>query len=324
MFETIFSNPYTLYGMIFVAALLLMDMTLRSVFARRRKDKQIKNRLQALKLRKGETTAYAELLKRRGLGGRDGTQSLGGYFNRIIGQSGLEISLFRRVLYLIGFTLLGFLIAPMLVGGNIVIRAGFAVVFGIGLGVGLVYYFRAKRIKTFTTQLAPAIDIIVRSLNAGHPLVAAIALVSREMPDPIGSEFGILNDQLTFGSSLEQGMLNMVDRVGADELNLLAVTVTVQRGTGGNLSEILENLAQMIRDRLMIKAKIRAISAEGRITSWIMLCFPFFLFFMLRTMVPTYFDIVWESGWGTVVVSGCLFLIFMGMIIIRRLVNFDF
>ncbi|MEC7668488.1 MAG: type II secretion system F family protein, partial [Pseudomonadota bacterium] len=170
----------------------------------------------------------------------------------------------------------------------------------------------------------PALDIIVRSLSAGHPLGTSIALVSREMPDPIGSEFGILSDQLTFGSELEQAMLNMYDRVGAPELNMVTVSVSVQRGTGGNLAEILENLAQMIRDRLMIKAKIKAISAEGRITAWIMLLFPFGLFYMLKAMVPTYFDLVWESGYGGLVVGVCLTLLFFGMIVIRKLVNFDY
>ncbi|MBO6868434.1 MAG: type II secretion system F family protein, partial [Thalassococcus sp.] len=129
---------------------------------------------------------------------------------------------------------------------------------------------------------------------------------------------------LTFGSELEQAMLNMYDRVGATELNMVTVSVSVQRGTGGNLAEILENLAQMIRDRLMIKAKIKAISAEGRITAWIMLLFPFGLFYMLKFMVPTYFDLVWESGYGGLVVGICLTLLFFGMIVIRKLVNFDF
>ncbi|MEN8872525.1 MAG: type II secretion system F family protein, partial [Pacificibacter sp.] len=170
----------------------------------------------------------------------------------------------------------------------------------------------------------PAIDIVVRSLQAGHPLTSAIKLCAREMPDPIGSEFGILSDQLTFGSELDAGMLNMIDRVGVGELNLLAVTVSVQKGTGGNLSEILENLAQMIRDRLMIRAKIKAISAEGRITAWIMMLFPVFLFYMILFLVPTYYDQLWETGYGAYVVWGCLIMIFFGMMIIRKLINFDF
>ena len=183
---------------------------------------------------------------------------------------------------------------------------------------------RARRIAKFVAQLPDALDIIVRSMNSGHPLTTAIALVGREMPDPIGSEFGILSDQLTFGSELDDAMLRMVDRVGADELNLLAVTVSVQRSTGGNLSEILENLSGMIRDRAMLRNKIRAISAEGRITAIIMAAFPFLLYLMISSLVPTYFDPVWESGYGTTVVLSILVLMSFGLLILYKLVKFDF
>lgn len=139
----------------------------------------------------------------------------------------------------------------------------------------------------------------------------------------VGSS-GILNDQLTFGAELDQAMRNMHDRVGAPEINLLTITVSVQRGTGGNLAEVLENLSQMIRDRHLIKAKIRAISSEGRITAWVMVLFPVGLFYMILFLVPNYYDEVWETGYGAYVVVGCLAMIFMGVLIIRRIVNFDF
>jgi tight adherence protein B len=200
------------------------------------------------------------------------------------------------------------------------------ITFGLALA-GIVLFVlrkRAKRISKFVQQLPVAIEIIVRSLNAGHPLTSAISLVGREMADPIGSEFGILSDQLTFGSELDMAMLNMVDRVGADELNLVAVTVSVQRGTGGNLAEILENLAKMIRDRGLLRAKIRAISAEGRITAMIMSVFPLGLYLMISTLVPTYFDPVWESGYGTTVVLTIIGVMSVGIFIMFRMVRFDF
>jgi len=253
-----------------------------------------------------------------------GDRSLRGRFNRFVAQTGLELSVARRIFYLSLFFLLGLVLAELLFNLSMVLLVLSAAAFSIALSLLLLSYIRSRRIRLFTSQISPAIDIIVRSLNAGHPLVAAISLVAREMPDPIGSEFGILNDQMTFGAELEQAMFNMYQRVGAPELNLLTVTVSVQKGTGGNLSEILENLAQMIRDRQIIKAKIKAISAEGRATAWVMMLFPFLLFAMIRVLVPTYFDLVWESGWGHYAVIGCLAMIFFGMLVIRRIVNFDF
>lgn len=319
-----FSNPIVFYGLIFAATLLLIDGIIRLVASSRRKKSDVVNRLEAIKKKTGVEEAYGELLRRRGMGGRDGEQTIGNQISTFIGQTGLELSLTTRVAFFFGTLCLAYLLSVLFFRFGTVMTYVFTISFPFVMAFLALNYVRNRRIKTFTRQLPEAIDIVVRSLNAGHPLTAAIGLVAREMPDPLGSEFGILNDQMTFGSELEQAMLNMYDRVGAPELNLLTVSVSVQRGTGGNLAEILSNLGQMIRDRLTIKAKIKAISAEGRITAWIMLLFPFALFYMILFLVPTYYDKVWESGYGAYIVTGCLIAIFMGMLVIRRLVNFDF
>jgi tight adherence protein B len=183
---------------------------------------------------------------------------------------------------------------------------------------------RSQRIKKFVSQLPDSLDVTVRSLSAGHPLSTSISLVSREMPDPVGSEFGIMSDEMTYGVDIDTAMRNMSMRVGADELNLLAISLTVQRGAGGNLSEILTNLAEMLRKRAMLKAKIKAISAEGRMTSWFMFIFPFFLFGLLKTISPNYFDPVWASGYADIVIIIGISLMTFGMLVVRKIVNFDF
>ncbi|WP_428643430.1 type II secretion system F family protein [Roseibium sp.] len=188
----------------------------------------------------------------------------------------------------------------------------------------IVLYFRSQRINRFLKQLPDALDVITRSLGAGHPLPTSISLVAREMPDPIGSEFGILSDELTYGTDITVSMRNMVERVGADDLKLVAVSITVQRGTGGNLAEILSNLSDVLRQRQMMKAKIKSLSAEGRMTSWIMLGFPFFLYFMISALAPTYFDPVWESGYADVIFAIAAVIMTIGMIVLRKIVNFDF
>lgn len=317
--------PIVIYGLVFVAVLIAADTILRAVFGMRRRTLEVRNRLEALKLKGGSAqNAHTALLLRRGAVGRNRRASFSEAAWRFYAQTGLEMPVSRRILALAGTFLIAFLLARFLLGFGLAMNLAIALICTCTVTSVLLYRKRSARIKAFTGQLAPAIDIIVRSLNAGHPLNAAITLVAREMPDPLGSEFGILSDQMTFGSDLDQAMLAMIDRVGAPELNLVAVTTTVQRGTGGNLAEILENLAQMIRDRLLIKAKINAISAEGRITSWIMLLFPFILFAIIRALSPTYFDPVWESGYGPQVVIGCLVVMAIGMMILRKLVNFDF
>ncbi|MDX5403340.1 MAG: type II secretion system F family protein [Rhodobacterales bacterium] len=310
-----------IYGFIFGAVLLLSEAILRRLFGARSATREINTRLERLKAGSDQLTTYKSLLSDRGVG-RSGLLSME-WLSRLYRQSGLMLSMPRRVLYVLVIMLGAWILAAWLTDG-LLLQIVLGLVIGCALILALVMRVRARRIAKFVAQLPDAIDIIVRSMNSGHPLTSAIALVGREMPDPIGSEFGILSDQLTFGSELDDAMLRMVERVGADELNLLAVTVSVQRSTGGNLSEILENLSAMIRDRAMLRNKIRAISAEGRITAIIMAAFPFLLYLMISTLVPTYFDPVWESGYGTIVVVSILTLMSFGLLILYKLVKFDF
>ena len=131
-------------------------------------------------------------------------------------------------------------------------------------------FLRARRHKKFNAQFPDAIDIIVRSLRAGHPVPTAINMVSREMSDPIGSEFGIVTDEITYGADLETAMRNLYFRVGTDDLPLFVTAVAIQGSTGGNLGEILQNLSGVIRQRFKMRRKIRALAAEGRASALIL------------------------------------------------------
>lgn len=312
-----------IYALIFAATLMLTDVVLREIFGARRKSKEINQRLARMVRGADQLSTYNRLMSDRGvLPKRFGWLSWS-WLMRMYRQSGLQMPTPRRIVAVLAIFVIAFAVS-LLLADSLVFQAVLSVLITVVVTVGIILRLRGRRIEKFVAQLPVAIDIIVRSLNAGHPLNAAISLVGREMPDPIGSEFGTLSDQLTFGSELDVAMVNMVDRVGADELNLVAVTVSVQRGTGGNLGEVLENLSAMIRDRAMLRAKIRAVSAEGRMTGVVMAIFPFFLFFMLRLLVPTYFDPVWESGYGTIVVVTVLGVMSFGIFVLYRLVKFDF
>lgn len=313
-----------IYAFVFAAVLLTVDSLLRYVASHSRLRREVNDRLARLSDGDGNQSAtYQQLLKDRSATTGWGERGVIAWLTRVYRQSGLRLSVQRRVLYTIGFMLGGVVLAGFIFSGPTAqLLAG--PFLGLAIMILTVMRIRSRRLRKFVDQLPLAIEIIVRSLNAGHPLPTAIALVGREMADPIGSEFGLLSDQLTFGSELDEAMLNMLDRVGAEELGLLAVTVSVQRGTGGNLAEILENLSNMIRDRGMIRNKIKAISAEGRITSVIMAVFPVALYTLISFLVPAYFDPVWESGYGTQIVIALLVIMSIGMFILNRLVRFDF
>ena len=118
--------------------------------------------------------------------------------------------------------------------------------------------------------------------------------------------------------------MNPNDRVGVEDLNLLAISLSVQAGTGGNLVEILQNLSKTLRDRFMLKAKVKSISAEGRITAIFMSIYPFLLYGMIRALAPTYFDPVWDSGYGTIIVTTLLVVMAIGNVILYKMVHFEY
>ena len=133
----------------------------------------------------------------------------------------------------------------------------FALFIGVAIPVFVIMKYKSYRLKKFAEQLPDALDIMVRSLRAGHPITAAIGLVAREMPDPAGTEFGILVDELTFGLELREALARMGERVDHPDLHFMIVSVTIQHGTGGNLAEVLSNLSSVIRDRFRLYKKVR-------------------------------------------------------------------
>ncbi|MER8708326.1 MULTISPECIES: type II secretion system F family protein [unclassified Mesorhizobium] len=183
---------------------------------------------------------------------------------------------------------------------------------------------RARRIQKFAKQLPDALEMIVRSLRAGHPTSVAISLVAREMPDPLGTEFGIVSDEITFGLSLENAVRKLSQRVGFEGLHLLSVSLSIQAKTGGNLTEILSNLSVVLRERQKLRLKIRALSAEGRMSAWIISLFPLLMLAILTGLAPSYYGDVWGSPLIMPVFLVFGFWALLGDFIMYRMVNFDF
>ncbi|RVA11144.1 type II secretion system protein F, partial [Mesorhizobium sp. M7A.F.Ca.US.002.01.1.1] len=149
-------------------------------------------------------------------------------------------------------------------------------------------------------------------------------LVAREMPDPLGTEFGIVSDEITFGLSIEQAVRKLSQRVGFEGLQLLSVSLSIQAKTGGNLTEILSNLSSVLRERQKLRMKIRALSAEGRVSAWIISLFPLVMFLILQLLAPSYYGGVWHDQliFPVFTVFGVWAL--LGDFIMYRMVNFDF
>jgi len=192
----------------------------------------------------------------------------------------------------------------------------------------LPYFYLKRRAKKktnlFADQLPDAIDLITRSLKAGHPVPVAISMVAREMPDPIGTEFGMVTDEVTFGSDLVTALNSLYDRVSLEDLPLLISAVSIQSTTGGNLREILEGLASVIRDRGKMKRKVRAISAEGRISAMFLSALPFLLYVALTFIVPNYYSGIWHVELTWWLMGGLAAWLVIGNVLIFKMVSFKY
>jgi tight adherence protein B len=183
---------------------------------------------------------------------------------------------------------------------------------------------RSQRISSFGDQLPDAIDIIVRGVRVGLPLTSAIALVAREMPDPVGTEFGMLADEIAFGLDVRSALGNLYRRVGQADLLFLTVSVGVQAQTGGNLAEILSRLSRMMRNRANMRLKIRALSAEGRASAITLSAFPFVIFLLINFISPDYYGAIRSNPIvGPAIYLGLLLLL-VGNLIMYRMVNFKY
>jgi tight adherence protein B len=194
---------------------------------------------------------------------------------------------------------------------------------GLALFMALTY-MRSRRMRILEQQLPLALDIVVRSLRAGHPVVSALQLVTTEMGDPIGSEFGLILDETTYGFELRDALANFGRRTGSQDAHFFAVSVAIQTETGGNLAEILENLSKVIRGRISLGKRVKALSSEGRMSAVVLSLLPVFLIGTLSLGQPQYYAERWDDPIFWPVVGGVLMLYCLGLYIMHRIANFKY
>jgi len=204
--------------------------------------------------------------------------------------------------------------------------ASLAVAVASALALMTVYFsaVRRRRVAHFAEQLPDAIDVIVRGIRVGYPLSVALDLVAREMPDPIGSEFGMTADEISFGQDIRTAMENLYHRVGQEDLQFLIVAVNVQTQTGGNLAEILLRLSRLVRSRAKVALRIQALSAEGRASAKFLSLMPFILVGIISLVSPSFFaEVRHSAAIEPALIYGALSLL-VGNIVMYRMVNFKF
>jgi tight adherence protein B len=196
----------------------------------------------------------------------------------------------------------------------------------LGLGSSLLPFLwlsitRTKRLHRLEAQLPDAVDLIARALRAGHAFTPALQMVSEELPDPIGGEFAAAFEEINFGIPVSDAMLNLATRVPVDDLRFFAVAVILQRETGGNLAEILDNIGMLIRERFKLLGTIRVLSAEGKLSAWILTLLPFATALMINLLNPGFMDILWKDPVGYKLVFAALFAMAVGVFWMWRIVK---
>lgn len=196
-----------------------------------------------------------------------------------------------------------------------------ALIVGIVLPIMVLSLRAQRRRKKIEDQFPVALDVFVRALRAGHPVAGAIELLTHEMDDPIGSEFGLVSDEIAFGAELTESIEAMADRWDLEDIRMFVVSLSVQIETGGNLGEILENLAAVIRSRASLYRKVRSLSSEGRMTGWILTVLPLVTIVGMFTVNPAFYLNVARDPIFVVGFPGLILLYFIGVFWIRHLVN---
>ena len=247
---------------------------------------------------------------------------LAGPVHRLLEESGLKLTVGAFVLTVAVVGLAGGVACWMLTS-----------MFFAAVGAGLlaaaipVLYVKRKRtvrLQTFEEQFPEAIDLISRALRAGHALTTGLGMVADEIPAPVGTEFRRLYDEQNFGMSLPDAMRAMARRVPVLDARFFVTAVLTQREAGGNLSEVLDNLASVMRERFKLKRQIRVISAHGRISAWVLSLLPPVLATVLFLLSPGFMRVLWEDPLGVRIVLIAVTLQIIGTIIISRMVKIEY
>lgn len=252
-------------------------------------------------------------------------RTFGKTVQRRLAQADLKLTLFEFMLVKVFTTITGAAVGLFLGRGGAVQL----VVFGLaGIALGFfgpdlfVKYRISARLKAFNGQLGDTIGLMANSLRSGYSMLQSMDLVARESPDPIGTEFKRVVREVGLGLSPQEALGNLFRRLPSDDLDLLITAINIQYEVGGNLAQILDTIAHTIRERVRIKGEIQVLTAQGRVSGYIISALPPGIGVIVTLINPTYMNAMWEFPWIIMPICGGI-LVFVGFMIIRKIVNID-
>lgn len=199
-----------------------------------------------------------------------------------------------------------------------------AIAAGIGVPRWFLAFMKRRRLTAFLNELANAVDVIVRGVKAGLPLGDCLRIVATEAQEPVRTEFRYIVEQTTLGIPLHEAVLKLYERMPVAEANFFCIVISIQQKAGGNLAESLSNLSKVLRDRKKMKGKITAMSQEAKASAAIIGSLPPAVMFFVYLSTPQYISLMWTTELGRLMLAGCLLWMFVGVMVMRKMINFDF
>lgn len=239
--------------------------------------------------------------------------------DRLLVQSGLNWSVAR----FLGVTLLTMTVT--LVAALLLHFYWLFILLGVAAVATLPFLYvlraRNKRIHTIESQLPDALELMSRALRAGHSFPSSLEMVATEAPNPIAGEFKTTFDEVNYGIPMQDALMNMTTRIASSDLRYFVVAVLIQRETGGNLAELLDNLARLMRERFKLLGQIRVLSAEGRLSAWILTLLPFVLAGAVNIVHPKFLAVLWEDPVGLKLIYAALTMMLLGILWMRKIIK---
>ena len=312
--------------LIFVAVVLFIEgVYLSWTAAKGPESERIARRLRIMSAGSHGSTAEISIIKKRLLSQSPTLQRIlmglprAARLDRILEQSGKTWTVSR----LISITA-GIMSGVLLVTGYFAIpwTLRFALASAAaGLPYLLVLRAKSNRLIRIEQQLPDALDLMGRAVRAGHAFPTALKMVGDEMSDPLGREFSIAFDEVNFGISMQDALMNLATRVPSTDLRYFVIAVLIQRETGGNLSELFTNISRIIRERIKLIGQVRVLSAEGKMSAWILGLLPFGAALLMHFVNPTFLQILYTDPGGQKMVAGALGMMALGVVAMRKIIR---
>jgi tight adherence protein B len=321
-----FELAWLAYPLLLLTAIALGE-GLNLFFADRDAGKHVNRRLRVIAAHPDRREAF-ELLRRKAPG--EGSSAWLADFlkssplralDRWLGEADIQTPVERVCLYIVVVMLALTIAVHLLFKFGLPLSGLIGVVVGFLLPMWLINRMRRRRLNHLADQLPDALDMLVRSLKAGHPVPTGISICAHEMSDPIGTEFGLVSDEMSYGSDFRVALERMGERLRIPEINYMVVALRIQYGTGGNLADILNSLSQVMRARRNLFAKVKALSAEARLGGKILGAMPPGIVALISVFNPHFYDDVGVNTTLTIIMGGAGFVCLLGMVMIRKIVN---